>query len=88
MGKTTAMTNQELRDLLHQHELRVTFTKADGEQRIMPCTLRVELLPSAPVTESHRKENTDPNLFRVFCTDRKEWRSFRFERIISTEIIG
>ena len=81
------MTNQELRNLLHQHELRVTFTKADGEQRVMPCTLRAELLPPAPVAESRRKANTDPNLFKVFCTDRREWRSFRFERVISAEIV-
>jgi hypothetical protein len=82
------MNNQELRELLHQHEMRVTFTKANGEQRVMPCTLKNDLLPPTPVTESTRKANTDPDLFKVFCTDRKEWRSFRFERVISAEVIA
>lgn len=83
------MTNQELRDLLHQHEVQVTFTKADGEQRVMPCTLKQDLLPVAEaVTETQRRVNTDPDLFKVYCTDKKAWRSFRFERVIATEIIG
>lgn len=81
------MNNQELRDLLHKHEIRVTFTKANGEERVMPCTLRSDLLPAVVTTESQRKENLDPDLFKVFCTDRQEWRSFRFERMISVEII-
>jgi len=82
------MNNQELRKLLHQHEMRVTFTKANGEERVMPCTLKNDLLPPAPVTESTRKANDDPDLFKVFCTDRKEWRSFRFERVIKFEIVN
>ena len=64
------MTNQELRDLLHQHEVQVTFTKADGEQRVMPCTLKQDLLPVVEaVTETQRRVNTDPDLFKVYCTD-------------------
>lgn len=82
------MTNQELRVMLHENEVRVTFTKANGEQRVMPCTLRADLLPTVTVAEdSSRRVNNDPDLFKVYCTDRKEWRSFRFERMISAEVI-
>ena len=57
----------------------VTFTKKDGTERVMNCTLQAELLPPAPVTEStepkkERKENTDS--LRVFDLEKKEWRSF------------
>jgi len=82
------MNNQELRNLLHQHELIVTFTKADGEERVMPCTLKQDLIPPAPLVENTRKNNSDPNLFKVFCTDRNQWRSFRFERLIKFEIVN
>lgn len=62
----------------------VTFTKKDGTERVMSCTLQPELLPDEPLKESaeakkERKENTDT--LRVFDLEKKEWRSFIIKSI-------
>lgn len=58
--------------------MSVTFTKKDGTERVMNCTLQAEHLPPQEIKESTttttRKENTDS--IRVFDLDKKEWRSF------------
>jgi len=86
--KGLIMNQTDLATLLKENVVEVTFTKADGEQRVMPCTLKESLLPPALDTkETKSKENKDPNLFKVFCTDKQQWRSFRFERLISYKIV-
>lgn len=56
--------------------MTVTFTKKDGTERVMKCTLQPDLLPKQEVTESKRakKENTDT--LSVFDIEKQEWRSF------------
>ncbi len=62
----------------------VTFTKKDGTERVMNCTLQSDLLPEEPLKESaepkkERKENADT--LRVFDLEKKEWRSFIIKSI-------
>lgn len=58
----------------------VTFTKKDGTERVMECTLQAELLPKQEIVESTtRKENTDT--VRVFDLEKQEWRSFTVKSI-------
>ena len=82
-----------VRGLLQNSEITVTFTKADGTDREMLCTLDHDKIPVAPakpvsasvdgiVRESKKpKKEPDPHSIRVFDLDKKEWRSFRFERL-------
>jgi hypothetical protein len=73
-----------IKSLLINGEVIVEFTKLDGEFRKMPCTLKPELLPVTPIVESEqpKKERAEnPNVIRVFCTDKKEWRSFRIDSV-------
>jgi len=89
-----------VKSLLHVTEVSVEFTKADGTVREMRCTLDLarvpqDKLPKGDVPVEHllkeskkpRKE-PDPHSLRVFDLDKKEWRSFRFDRLrkVSTEI--
>lgn len=75
-------TRTSLLEQLHAGPCVVTFTKVNGEKRVMPCTLQASLLPIAPSKEvvTERKENLDT--IRVFCTDKQEWRSFRVDSVI------
>lgn len=58
----------------------VTFTKKDGDLRVMNCTLQPELLPpQTTVKESTKKENT--NNISVFDLNKNEWRSFVVKNI-------
>jgi hypothetical protein len=84
-----------VRGLLQNSEVTVTFTKADGTDRDMLCTLDHSRIPvsvakpvstTAPVDgivrESRKpKKEPDPHSIRVFDLEKQEWRSFRFERL-------
>ena len=84
-----------IKGLLHTNEITVTFTKADGTDREMLCTLngnKIPLKPVAPTTntapvdgivrESRKPKKTpDPHSLRVYDLEKQEWRSFRFDRL-------
>jgi hypothetical protein len=84
-----------VKGLLHTSEITVTFTKADGTDREMLCTLdgqKIPQKPTAPTTstapvdglvrESRKpKKEPDPHSIRVFDLEKQEWRSFRFDRL-------
>lgn len=85
----TTFTREQLQELLHTGECEVEFTKVNGEVRKMPCTLKAELIPPAPVVEGKEpKTPKKPNLenLSVWCLDKKEWRSFRVANVISATI--
>jgi hypothetical protein len=84
-----------VRGLLQNSDVTVTFTKADGTERDMLCTLDHSRIPvsvakpvstTAPVDgivrESRKpKKEPDPHSIRVFDLEKQEWRSFRFDRL-------
>ena len=80
---------QKLTQALREAVCDVTFNKADGTQRQMRCTLKPEIVNEF-ITEpehterNHRTTPKKPNdgLMTVFDLDVKDWRSFRFERIV------
>lgn len=74
----------ELHEALKTVEVTVSFTKVNGDQRVMRCTKNFELIPSDkyPQQESlPRAINEDTE--RVFDTIKQEWRSFRKDSVIS-----
>jgi len=82
------LTRQEIIFLLEKGACEITFTKVDGTERTMPCTLAAELLPKIDIVEDRkvpRKLNTDT--LRVFVTDIQQWRSFRIENLISAKLL-
>ena len=77
------MIRQDIIKILSNGMHSVTFTKVDGTERTMPCTLDPALLPVVELKEEKlvsRKLNMDT--LRVFVTDIQEWRSFRIENLI------
>lgn len=79
-GDTAETRNDWLRGLLHNGTYDITFTKVNGETRIMPCTLESSKLPPAVVKENATtqvEKVVKPDSMRVWCTDKQEWRSFR-----------
>lgn len=80
------MTREELEQLLTTSVCEVTFTKVNGETRIMPCTLREDLLPARTVSESVK--SLPPSSLSVWCTDKNEWRSFRVANVTDVRILG
>ena len=68
---------------LQQKVMRVTFTKVNGEERVMECTLQEYMLPET--VESNRKQNEA--VLPVFDINKGEWRSFRMDSITKIEAV-
>jgi len=83
--------------LLNKQEITVKFTKADGTDRDMKCTLNWDLIPPPPpkpvtgpvdgiVLESAKKPRKepkapDPAVIKVYDLEAQAWRSFRMDRL-------
>ena len=80
------LTKQELTEQLLNGVYNVTFTKVDGTERTMPCTLKEDILPPAkqedPLSQKKVRAINDEVLV-VYCTDKNEWRSFRVANVTS-----
>lgn len=58
----------------------VTFTKKDGTERTMKCTLKEDLmLPYEKKTEKTKEENKE--ILAVYDLEKESWRSFRLDSI-------
>lgn len=72
-----------VKGLLHDTKiknLRITFTKSDGSDRTMLCTLAESAIPSDKVPKGTGRETPDATQ-RVFDLERGEWRSFKWEAV-------
>lgn len=79
--------HRHLLNVLGRSVCQVTFTKVNGEQRIMPCTLRSEILPPKALSEHHQTRLYNPEVISVFCVDKLEWRSFRVMNVTDIKIL-
>jgi hypothetical protein len=85
-----------IKSLLNKQEITVRFTKADGTERDMKCTLNWDLIPAKEakatlgpvdgiVREStkprHTPKEPDPAVIKVFDVETQAWRSFRMDRL-------
>lgn len=75
------MDYQTLKNLLQTGSYVIVFTKADGNQRRLLCTLQPEFLP--PYTKSIPMEILTSERLSVWDIENKGWRSFRIDSIIS-----
>ena len=74
-----------LRSILQVGSVTVTFTKKDGTERVMKCTLSPELIPPASViaegTEPKKKKIANENVMAVYDIEAAGWRSFTLTSI-------
>lgn len=80
----TDVNVETLKSLLHDNVINVKFTKVNGDERVMKCTLQGSFLPEMVSTESTRKKNED--VLSVWDIDNSGWRSFRLDSIVSYDI--
>lgn len=69
-----------------QNDCEIVFIKIDGSLREMPCTLRADVLPNI-TNESTKPRKFNPETLSVWCLDKKEWRSFKLENVVSVKSI-
>ena len=58
----------------------IVFTKTNGEERIMRCTLMEKFLPETKDHYTTKKENLE--VVPVWDLEKNAWRSFRLDSVI------
>ena len=74
-----------MREMLQTSQCRVIFTKLNGEERNMICTLREDIIPSAtkdPITQK-KVRDLNEEVLAVWDTKAEGWRSFRTANVVS-----
>jgi hypothetical protein len=84
---------QTLKEMLHgNEEVTVKFTKKDGSDRTMLCTLNEQKIPFDKLPKLKETSEETPavasivDAVRVFDVEKQEWRSFRFDSIKSVKV--
>lgn len=73
-----------LKGLLREEIVEITFTKKDGSERKMKCTLSENKIPSEKVPKGESKAKNSDAL-PVFDLEKESWRSFRWDSIKQIE---
>ncbi len=87
MTNDIMIPREEMLRLLHEGSQTVTFTKVDGTERVMECTLHTNLIPAdkQPVEPKPNADGTvkktSTEVIRVYAFDVQEWRSFRVDSV-------
>ena len=76
-----------LNELLRNNVVTVTFTKVDGSERVMKCTLLKEYIPNAATKGQNvvSEETTNLNM-SVWDVEAADWRSFRINSVKSVSV--
>jgi WYL_2, Sm-like SH3 beta-barrel fold len=73
-------------NMLHNGIMNVKFTKVDGSERVMKCTLAEALIPQvkAPVSEDKevKERKVNDNNISVWDVEKEGWRSFRLDSVL------
>jgi hypothetical protein len=81
--KEAKKSRKWLTNLLNEYVIEVTFTKKDGTERVMNCTLLEDYLPET--TDAGRAASLDA--LSVYDVDKDDWRSFRWDSIKAVKVI-
>ena len=80
-------TKENLNELLRNNVVTVTFTKVNGEERVMTCTLLSEHIPNAPKANGTVVPRTSNNdVVSVWDINANGWRSFRVNNVKSVSM--
>jgi WYL_2, Sm-like SH3 beta-barrel fold len=77
-------TKENLIDMLRNNIVTVTFTKVNGDERVMQCTLLPEYVPNAPTNNGQvLLQESESKAVSVWDVQASAWRSFRVDSVKS-----
>ena len=84
----TMFTRDGLIDLLRHNIVEVTFTKVNGDERVMKCTLQPTYIPNASTRNGELviERAASSNNVSVWDINANGWRSFRVVNVKSVSI--
>lgn len=72
---------ETLNNFLKTEVLVVTFTKTNGEERNMKCTLNPSLIKDTYEKKTDRVKSVNEDVMSVWDCEKKAWRSFRLDSV-------
>lgn len=66
--------------LLQTGPFNITFTKTDGTERVMKCSLKSDLIEQYE-RKTDKQRTVNENILPVFDLEKQQWRSFRWDSI-------
>lgn len=82
--KKNALDSKKAKDwlkmILQSEEVTILFTKKDGTERQMLCTLKEDKIPQEFSTKSENRAKSEDAL-AVFDLEKNAWRSFRYDSV-------
>lgn len=73
--------NQWIKVLLTERNVKITFTKKDGTERVMNCTLNPDVIPLVESVQDKREKSKEKDYMAVYDVDLKAWRSFIIKNV-------
>ena len=67
--------------LLETEIVEIEFTKKDGTDRVMKCTLQEDYLPEVDGVIVFEKDRWKKDSLAVFDIEKEGWRSFRWDSV-------
>lgn len=71
----------DLLRILKAHVATVTFTKVNGDQRVMRCTRMTGLLPEGVTNNARGWHTEETGTLSVWDVEKQDWRAFRLESV-------
>ena len=68
---------------LYNTKVTITFTKKDGTERVMECTLKPSLLPKKEIKEDKAPRKQSEHTIAVYDLEAKAWRSVTLKSVKS-----
>lgn len=85
---TIEAMREDLKNSLRAKIGTVTFTKANGDERVMRCTLQESVLPKQTDLEEAVQKKGPTDSLAVWDLEKNAWRSFRYDSVISVTFEG
>ena len=82
------ITKQNLKEILKNNVISISFTKVDGSKREMKCTLKEELLPELQVSSSLSKKQENEHVLPVWDLEKNSFRSFRIDSVLDYSVLA
>ena len=79
------ISKDALKQQLKEGVKTITFTKTDGTQRVLRCTLQESALPQVDPSKVTTTKKQNDEALAVWDLDNAGWRSFRFDSIINVQ---
>lgn len=78
----TSFDREWLKNMLQHDVVEVNFTKNDGTERKMLCTLSLDRIPGEKMPKNSGKAKNN-DVISVFDVEKQDWRSFRLDSVRS-----